>query len=199
MPNEQIKSYIQQSLAAGSSKEDIKKNLLASGWQSADIEEALGAPGTPAATPASPEQPTQPKTNKKLLWIVVAVIVIIALGACAYVFLSNSHAPATGKHLQKQAMPRVSTTTITTPPATPSAPVAASCTASVPSSTTDVQGTVTSVDSSGRAQKLTDDCLDAATMEKFFCYESPVGSGHYASGRKVVDCPNGCVNGACQK
>lgn len=42
MPNQQLVDYINQCLAAGRTKEQIKQSLLSAGWQNKDIEEALG-------------------------------------------------------------------------------------------------------------------------------------------------------------
>jgi hypothetical protein len=88
-------------------------------------------------------------------------------------------------------------------PAARPTPVAATCTTSNvgldAASAIYVKGTVTSVDSTGKTQELADDCINAIYLEKYICYESPTGSGHYASGRTVVKCANGCVNGACKK
>jgi hypothetical protein len=81
-------------------------------------------------------------------------------------------------------------------------PVAATCTdsnATLGANAIYAAGTVTSVDSSGNTQKFTDSCGDATHLIEYVCRESPVGSGHYASGRTIVQCPKGCLGGACQK
>jgi len=120
------------------------------------------------------------KFHKGLGWTIV-VIAIIVIGAI--VFFNRPQ--ATKKT-----------------PALPT-PVAATCVASdanlSAAAAIYVKSSVTSVDSTGNVQNLTDDCIDATYLEKFICYESPVGSGKFASGRQVVKCANGCVNGACKK
>jgi hypothetical protein len=120
------------------------------------------------------------KFRKELGWTIV-VIAIIIIGAIVF-------------FVQPQATKKISA---------PATPVAATCVASdanlSAAASIYAKGTVTSVDSAGNVRSFEDDCLDAVTMEKFICYESPVGSGHYASGRTVVKCANGCVDGACQK
>lgn len=58
MVNPQLADYIRQELAAGISKDDITKTLAATGWQRADIQEAMAAVGTtqlaPSATKTAP-------------------------------------------------------------------------------------------------------------------------------------------------
>ena len=204
MPNEQLQNFIKESQKAGRSKEDIKKDLLASGWQDSDVEEAFKMPGTQTTVSApvikepkiiKEQKVASPESSKKLLWIVLAVVVVIVLAAGAYMLFLKPQTSVKPQQAQTQATSTASTTTVVVPPT----PVAASCTASGPASAIYTQGSVTSVDSFGKTQKLTDDCADATYMEKYICYESPVGSGKFASGRQVVKCANGCVSGACKK
>lgn len=123
------------------------------------------------------------KPQKKSAWIIIAAVVVVIICIGAYVFFAK----------------RQATTNV---PQTPPLAVAATCTASDASQGAGAiytKGTVTSVDSTGYTQTLTDDCANATYLEKYICYESPVGSGHYADGRTVVKCANGCLNGACKK
>ena len=122
------------------------------------------------------------KFHKEIGWAIV-IIAVIVIGAI--VFFNRSQ------------------TTKKIPAAVAPSPVAATCVASDANlSAADaiyVKGTVTSVDSTGNVQNLADDCITSSYLEKFICYESPVGSGKFASGRTVVKCANGCVDGACKK
>jgi cytoskeletal protein RodZ len=204
MPNEQIQSYIQENLNAGVSKEDVKKNLLASGWQETDIEAAFAAWGAPTATTPMATTTPQPRSWKKNLWVSIAVVIILLGIGIVWFFLKSQTPPATiPTATTNNVASSTTTTTTTTAPAVKPTPVAATCIASDggldAASAIYVKGTVTSVDSTGKTQTLTDDCANAIYLEKYICYESPTGSGHYASGRTVVKCANGCVNGACKK
>ena len=122
------------------------------------------------------------KPRKKSAWIVAAVVMaVIVIGA--YVFFAKQRAaPGT-----LQTLPLA---------------VAATCTdsdASQGASAIYTKGTVASVDSLGETQTLTDECANTTYLIEYICYESPVGSGHYADGRTVVKCAKGCANGACKK
>jgi hypothetical protein len=203
MPNEQLQNYIQESIKAGGNKEDIKKSLIAAGWQEPDIEEVFRILEAPIAMPVPAAQSPEPKKHGRLVWIIVAIVLVIVIGIGAYLFFAKPRVSAPVKSAQTQNQTQSSSTTSANvaaqPSSTPPAPVAASCTASGPASEIYIKGTVTSVDSAGKTQTITDDCADATYMEKYICYESPAGSGHYASGRQVVKCTNGCANGACKK
>ena len=124
------------------------------------------------------------RPQKKSSWIVVAaVVLIIIIGIGAFMFFAK-----------QKAAPGM--------PQTPPVAVAATCADSDASLGADAiytKGTVTSTDSLGHTQTLTDDCVNATYLEKYICYESPVGSGHYTDGRTVVKCAKGCANGACKK
>lgn len=51
MPNQQLVEYINQCLAAGQTKEQIKQSLFSAGWQEADIDETLGGVSGTVAVP----------------------------------------------------------------------------------------------------------------------------------------------------
>lgn len=202
MLNEQLQNYIQESIAAGAGREDIKRSLLAAGWQASDIEEAFGAPETPVVIPVPATPPMEPKEHGKFVWIIAAAIFIILIGVGAYLFFAKPRASAPAGQPASARSSSTANVVAPLPTSTPPAPVAATCTdsdASQGANAIYTKGTVTSIDSSGKTQTLTDDCANATYLEEFICYESPVGSGHYASGRQVVKCPNGCLNGACKK
>jgi hypothetical protein len=133
--------------------------------------------------------------NKKKTWIIVAVVAVIIVALAIYwLSLPPKAAPGTNNIPPPgSSAPEV--------PAAP-LPVAATCTdsnASLGANAIYTQGTVVSVDSTGNTQKLTDECADATHLVEYVCYESPVGSGHYASGRKIISCANGCANGVCKR
>ena len=205
--NDQIKNYIEEAVRAGKSMEDIKQSLLAFGWQEADIEEALAAPAAPTTAPVV--EVAKQRSSSKLAWTLVAILaIIIVIGAVLFFLKPSAPASPLPVAVPVQTQPVASTTPVasvapTTPTTTaPPSAVAATCTdsnASLGANAIYTQGTVTSIDSTGNAQKLTDDCGDATHLIEYICYESPVGSGHYASGRTIVQCPKGCANGACKK
>lgn len=72
MVNQQLLDYIRQQTQQGINGEQIEQSLLASGWQSSDIETALNELQTP----------TQPKKKKwkKIVLITISVIVILIVG-----------------------------------------------------------------------------------------------------------------------
>lgn len=75
MSNTDLLDYIKQALKAGLSREAIKTNLLASGWQEQDIEMAFQSVAEPSAPP------------KKRRWkkvVLISVGVLVFLGAVAY-------------------------------------------------------------------------------------------------------------------
>ena len=53
MINQQLLDYVRQQLAAGVSKEEISKSLIAAGWQASDVNEALNPTVTQPPTPLS--------------------------------------------------------------------------------------------------------------------------------------------------
>jgi hypothetical protein len=198
MINEQLQNYIQESVRAGGSREDIKKSLIAAGWQEADIEEAFRTLEPQVVVPVLVGQPIEPKAHKKFGWIIAVIAIIVVLGIGAYLFFARPWATA------KQQTPPPSTGANTLPQSsqTPPVPVAATCTDSNAAQGVNAiytKGTVTSVDSVGHTQTFTDDCANMTYLVEYVCYESPVGSGHYTDGRTLVSCPHGCANGTCKK
>lgn len=100
---ESIKSY----LSAGRTEDEITSAMVNAGYNPSEIREAISAAksGTPMApnAPAIPVTPPQPKRSK--LPIVIAIIVLIALGAGLYWFFA----------VAKQAVPLPGATQETTP------------------------------------------------------------------------------------
>jgi hypothetical protein len=118
--------------------------------------------------------------NKKQ-GVVIALIVAVIIIAAIYRFSASPPAPGV---------------------AVAPLPVAAICAnsnAALGANAMYTKGTVTSTDSGGNTQVLTDECADISHLVEYVCYESPVGSGHYASGRTIVVCTHGCSGGVCRK
>ena len=106
-PNTELLKFIQQSLSAGKSKDEVIKALKDTGWQDADIaagfseiEKTSTAPVQPQ--PAQFQQPgqfqQQPRSYKKLIISISAGIVVVALlGGGAYAYFMKlgpfAHAP----------------------------------------------------------------------------------------------------------
>lgn len=44
-----------------------------------------------------------------------------------------------------------------------------------------------------------DNCIGDTGLNEFWCYESPEGSGNQVVGRQALQCPGGCIGGACLK
>lgn len=86
MVSSQLLDYIRQQLAAGISKEEIIKSLVANNWQVADINEAFAAFPSPQLTPPPVVQaPTQNfaqpvVSSHKGIWA-VAVVFLLLIGA----------------------------------------------------------------------------------------------------------------------
>ena len=71
MINQQLLDFIKQQSQQGVGNDEIRKSLLANGWQSVDIEEAFG----------TPQIPVQPKKRrwKKIILITIGVIVLLII------------------------------------------------------------------------------------------------------------------------
>lgn len=63
-----------------------------------------------------------------------------------------------------------------------------------------IKGKVTYTDENGLEKIFYDECsASKKQVNEGWCYESPAGSGNYVPGKKVYDCENGCLDGACVK
>jgi len=88
MPNKQLVDYVNQCLAQGQKKEQIKQSLLLVGWQSGDIDEVLGNINT-VNTNENINPPVNSKKIKKfpfkiLIGVISAVIISGIIGGGAY-------------------------------------------------------------------------------------------------------------------
>jgi hypothetical protein len=96
MPNQQLLDYIKQQLRAGSSAEQIKQDLLSSGWQEANVNEALSVLSpqpvqneNPASQIPSPSRPIAPAdTNSKIPLPVRIIALLMLLGGLLSLFAS---------------------------------------------------------------------------------------------------------------
>ena len=92
MVSPQLLDYIRQQLAAGVSKEEISKALIANSWQVVDINEALAAfPSPQLVTPppvvqAPIQNPVQPAISRghKGVWATVIVLLLLVGAGGAY-------------------------------------------------------------------------------------------------------------------
>lgn len=66
MPNQQLVDYINQCLAAGQTKEQIKQSLLQVGWQEGDINEALGGVSGSIVIPTTPSLPQDQSASSQV-------------------------------------------------------------------------------------------------------------------------------------
>jgi len=103
MINQQLLDYIKQQSSQGVSKEQIKSSLLASGWQTSDIEEVFNSIATteqsaiipPASSSSQPFSTFSPQPQKKFNKALLASILIIGAlviggGAFAYFYYFQS-------------------------------------------------------------------------------------------------------------
>lgn len=81
MPNQQLVDYIDQCLAAGQTKEQIKQSLLSAGWQEENIDEELGSANV--AMPVDFQHPKRFPT-KLLVGAILGVVILSAIGGGAY-------------------------------------------------------------------------------------------------------------------
>lgn len=82
MASQGLQNYIAQSRAAGMTDEQIRQELLRSGWDEASVSVAMGGVAAPAQ-PAEPTSSAAPAAvaggGRKGLWIILAVIAGLAL------------------------------------------------------------------------------------------------------------------------
>lgn len=83
MQNQQLVDYINQSLAAGQTKEQIKQSLLQIGWREGDINEAFGGASANIATPIDFQQPKK-FPIKLLIGIISGIVILSAIGGGVY-------------------------------------------------------------------------------------------------------------------
>lgn len=83
MPNQQLTDYVNQCLAAGQTKEQIKQSLLQSGWQDADVDDALGGEMVDIVAPMDFQQPKRFPT-KLLAGAILGAVILIAIGGGIY-------------------------------------------------------------------------------------------------------------------
>lgn len=196
---DELQKYVSASLGAGETKEGIRNALLAAGWDEAAVNGVLGFPEMPEA----PEEMTRHKKRKKIGLVTAIVAVIAVAGAAAtFFFLMPSHPsqPPAGPSAGQENGANGGAAAATNTAAVYSGPIASTCAdsdASLGANAIYTKGSVTAVNSNGDAQTLIDYCADKTHLIEYICYESPVGSGKYGSGRTIVDCANGCLNGAC--
>lgn len=78
MKNQQLVDYINQSLAAGQTKEHIKQSLLSAGWQERDIEENFNI------NKINMDKPIVRSYSKFMLAIIASMAVLILIGGGLY-------------------------------------------------------------------------------------------------------------------
>ncbi len=89
MINQQLLDYIKQQTEQGINNEDIKKSLLASGWQEADIQSAFNS------SVSSTSGQTKPVRRFKKMWLVIIAIAAGALiiGGGVYAYFNYYQSP----------------------------------------------------------------------------------------------------------
>ena len=102
MADQQLTDYIKQRLAQGAQRMDISLELLRTGWQPTQVNEALtelnvSFDSTPHAAHAAAHAPSQASkaaasvekqsSGVKWVWVVVALVVLAVLGG-GYLYLS---------------------------------------------------------------------------------------------------------------
>lgn len=81
MVTQDLINFINQSLAKGTKKEDIKATLLKSNWSEADINQAFDSIKTGIPTPPDQvAQPTSPDHNTKTIIVVVMLLFFYPIG-----------------------------------------------------------------------------------------------------------------------
>lgn len=201
MAHEQLQKYIEESLKAGHSENDIKEALKTAGWKEEDLKDILAKKETSAGE-AKPQAKMSLGKNRNLIIASIAAVAVLALGAAGFAWFSGKMTT----QMSGTTTPGNSTSTATTTPTVPQAPAvaAANCTDSDAEQGADAiytAGTVNALDSSGNTSSNTDECAteDPQYLFEWVCMESPVGSGKFGAGRTIVKCPKGCKAGACAR
>jgi len=88
MVNIQIVEYIQRQFRLGDSQEKIRNDLLANGWTSSDIDEAV-ASISPQDTQVA-KQNLAKRSSRNTVFIIVLVVVLLMLGYGAYFIFTNN-------------------------------------------------------------------------------------------------------------
>lgn len=91
MINQQMLDYIKRQLQRGISQEEIKKSLMANGWQATDIQEALNSIIFPDQSSQSGHTPSLKGFNKVSVWA-MAIIggLVIGGGIMGYFAFTNN-------------------------------------------------------------------------------------------------------------
>lgn len=116
MINQQLLDYIKQQLQQGVSREEIKRSLMANGWQAQDIEEGfnnIDIPNIPTTYSAAPV------VASSSVWKIIAGIVIgvAVLGGGAYLvsqtIFKSEKAPEISKEVVDQPLSEIPSETVT--------------------------------------------------------------------------------------
>ena len=84
MNNQQLLDYIRQRLQSGTSKENIKGELLAKGWKEKDVSDAMNLIENNQTGVTS--EPTVVSNRKKIWFLVGGIISIFVIGLVAWLF-----------------------------------------------------------------------------------------------------------------
>lgn len=84
MVNQEVIKYVKESLSKGVSLDEIKKNLRASGWSDAEINEAVSAGSSGGSAKAMPS---------KNIWIIIGIVIAIIAVAAAVIYVFSSVKP----------------------------------------------------------------------------------------------------------
>lgn len=102
--NQELINYINQAKSSGKTNDQIRQELLGSGWAVQDIEEALGGNGPTALFPQAGLLETQKprfsfKFPKKLFKILIILIIVVAVVIGGYFALAK-YFPQYAKYVQ---------------------------------------------------------------------------------------------------
>lgn len=96
MVSPKLIDYIQQQVAAGVSKEEISKSLIAAGWQVSDVNEALNSTTMPSPSAPPPNTGSNQAGNRQKfvrLLLLVLVALLLAIGAYVYTQTKQGNQP----------------------------------------------------------------------------------------------------------